>query len=286
MHTTTLFVEQMTTIDFAYLDAERGLLGESWIVDIELTGKLDNQGMIFDFSDVKHTLKAWIDQCVDHQLLIPENMSGVHVATLQEQVTVTATFGENYQFYHQSPSRAVCLIPSETITTESVTAFLKKVLVHNLPDNVIDFSLVLRPEAIDGAYYHYAHGLKKHAGNCQRIAHGHRSRIVIERNAGRDQALEEKWAKRWQDIYLITEQDIDARFAINGEPYYHVAYHAMQGDFVLKLPQAVCELLPTDSTVELIADFIARVLKAQYPNDHICVKAFEGVHKGAIAVQA
>jgi len=50
---TTLFVKKLTNIDFSYLDVERGMVGESWLIDIELTGELDDQGMVVDFGIVK-----------------------------------------------------------------------------------------------------------------------------------------------------------------------------------------------------------------------------------------
>ncbi|MBV8063608.1 MAG: 6-carboxytetrahydropterin synthase, partial [Nevskia sp.] len=68
---TTLFVEQLTVIDCAFLDAQRGLVGESWIVDIELDGDLDEQSMLLDFGEVKKRLKRALDSSADHTLVVP-----------------------------------------------------------------------------------------------------------------------------------------------------------------------------------------------------------------------
>ena len=72
-----LFVDNLTVIDFAYLDPARGLVGESWIADVVLGGELDEQGMVFDFSNVKRTIKRVIDERVDHRLVIPRGDEGL-----------------------------------------------------------------------------------------------------------------------------------------------------------------------------------------------------------------
>ena len=76
----TLFVENLTVVDFSYLHAKRGMVGESWIVDLELSGDLDAQGMVFDFGHIKKALKQAVDERVDHRLLLPgeSDLLGLH----------------------------------------------------------------------------------------------------------------------------------------------------------------------------------------------------------------
>ena len=78
-----LFVRDLTVIDASYLSAERGMVGESWLVDIELTGTLNEMSMLLDFARVKKQLKAIIDAEVDHRLLVPVAASCCQVAAAE-----------------------------------------------------------------------------------------------------------------------------------------------------------------------------------------------------------
>ncbi|WP_258224999.1 6-carboxytetrahydropterin synthase, partial [Aeromonas sp. HMWF036] len=190
------------------------------------------------------------------------------------------------------PSQGFAFIPAPQVDKESVTRYLLAVLAKRLPGNIKDLSLTLRQEAITGAFYHYSHGLKKHDGNCQRIAHGHRSPIEIHVDGERDQELELNWAERWGDIYLGTEEDKVAltELALSpranaqlGEHHTGFKYVAPQGLFQLAIPSAEVEMIDTDTTVELLACYIAREVKKMVGDKFVKIVAYEGVGKGAIA---
>ncbi|WP_028007866.1 6-carboxytetrahydropterin synthase [Solimonas flava] len=273
-----LFVEQLTVIDCAYLDAVRGLVGESWIVDVELDGALDGQSMVLDFGEVKKRLKRAIDASVDHSLLVPHRAPGLQLAPDGERLNLSFEAAPGV-YEHSSPATAVSLVDAAAITPDTVAAHLRPMLAAHLPANVARLGLHLRSERIDGAYYHYVHGLKKHEGLCQRIAHGHRSRIEVRVDGARDAALERDVAERWRDIYLGTREDIVARDAGR----IRFAYTAREGRYELALPESRCDLLDTDSTVEQIAAHLAGRLAPSRPGRAIAVRAYEGVMKGAIA---
>ena len=278
-----LFVDNLTVIDFAYLDASRGLVGESWIVDVVLGGELDDQGMVFDFSNVKRTIKRVIDERVDHRLVIPRAYKGLEWNE-DEPDSFTWRLTDGTQILHRSPDEAVVWLSSDRVVPSAVARLLEQELRAVLPANVTNVDIALREDVIEGAYYHYVHGLKKHMGNCQRIAHGHRSPIRIDRNEHRDRDLENQWAKRWQDIYVGSEEDVtQRRVAEDGTAYVTFEYEANQGEFALTLPESRVYMLDSDTTVELIAAHIAGQLKSEFPEDAIRVKAYEGVGKGAIA---
>ena len=287
-----LFVRDLTVIDFSYLCPIRGMVGESWIVDVLLDGGLDEQNMVLDFSKVKRTIKDTIDNVADHRLLIPTACS--EVRWQQQGDTVWMDFNSLKGDIHLAcPAQAFALIPSELIDFESVNTFLQKALKEVLPDNVDGIALTLRNELHETPFYHYSHGLKKHDGNCQRIAHGHRSPINIFENGISAPKWDQYWAERWKDIYLGTVEDVvkideltlSPQAMVSDETHLGFHYQAPQGDFQLAMPKPMCEIIPHDTTVELLAEFVANTLIEKSPNSQFKVIAYEGVGKGAISVK-
>ncbi|MFQ1656361.1 6-pyruvoyl trahydropterin synthase family protein [Aeromonas veronii] len=287
-----LFVRDLTVIDSSYLCERRGMVGESWQVDIEMSGELNEMSMLLDFGRVKKLIKSIIDEEVDHKLLVPTECPLIHVETLDGDESTVDLLRPGRSIHLRCPSQGFAFIPTPQVDKESVTRYLLAVLAKRLPGNIKDLSLTLRQEAITGAFYHYSHGLKKHDGNCQRIAHGHRSPIEIHVDGERDQELELNWAERWGDIYLGTEEDkvVLTELALSpranaqlGEHHCGFKYVAPQGLFQLAIPSAEVEMIDTDTTVELLACYIAREVKKMVGDKFVKIVAYEGVGKGAIA---
>ncbi len=277
-----LFVDHLTVMDFSYVHPQRGILGESWIVDVQLAGALDEQGMVFDFGHVKKQIKKTIDDLYDHRLLVPQGLREFQAVQLEDQLELDWQDSEGRHYSHSSPHSAVVLLSCQQVTPAVITPLIERQLVRLLPDNVEQVRINIRPEAIEGAFYHYSHGLKKHQGNCQRIAHGHRSRIEIHMDGERSPTLEQQWASRWNDIYIGTREDLSKTHTENGVSYFTFSYESQQGLFELTLPEKRCYLIDTDSTVEHLADHIATEIKKEHPDKTVSVRAFEGVWKGAL----
>ena len=279
-----LFIKRLTVIDNAVLSPARGLVGESWQVDIELEGELDYQGMVLDFGEVKRSIKRLIDEQFDHKLMVPAEYPGLQVAEYPEGLHLSFQLDDRRQIEHRSPRDAVRLLPCGRVASDRLAQIIADYLSPQTPDNVSTVRVRLWPEPIDGACYHYSHGLRHHQGNCQRIAHGHRSRIEILRNGQRDPALEDEWAARWTDIYVGTRADLIGTSQREGVEYCEFGYRSSHGHFGLTLPRAACYLIDGDSTVENIAQHIADRLKAAHPADRFKVYAYEGVDKGAVGI--
>lgn len=278
-----LFVKHLTVLDFSYVHPERGILGESWIVDVELHGDLDDQGMVFDFGHVKRQVRDAVESLFDHKLVVPKSLPGLQVQRQGDQLDLQWQDLAGRKFHHLSPSEGVELVDAAEVTPDTLVDQLQQTALAAVPSNVKKVVIELRTEEISGAFYHYSHGLQKHDGNCQRIAHGHRSRLKILRNGKRDPLLEKAWALKWKDIYIGTRTDLIRQFSDKGVDYCHFGYDARQGRFELTLPAAHVYLIDTDSTVEYLADHIVTSLKHDDPEHDFEVRAFEGVMKGALA---
>ncbi|WP_353978935.1 6-carboxytetrahydropterin synthase [Salinicola endophyticus] len=273
----TLFVNNLTNIDASIWSPQLGLMGASWHVDVELDGELGEDGMLFDFGEVKPWIKSRLDAGLDHTLLVPVQATGVKVEECLEGLHLSAELP--YSFEVRAPRQAFTLLPWGEINAERLGAYLSQELSKRPPPRVEAIRVRLREELADGAIYTYSHGLKHHAGNCQRIAHGHRSHLRIWRDGQRDPELEAHWSRQLDHSYLVDEED-----AVNPRESgpLKVRYRSAQGQFQLRLPRERCHILPAPTTVEHIADWLARQI-AQASGAHIRVQAFEGIDKGALA---
>ena len=285
-----LFVNDLTVMDFSYLCPERGMVGESWIVDVILSGDLNEESMVLDFGKVKKQLKQLIDEYIDHKLLVPVEHEYSHVKhdPKSDRVRVDFNRPNNKSIHLNCPAEAYAFVYSDEINMDSVGVYLKEVLATHLPENVENITLHLREEIITSPYYHYTHGLKKHDGNCQRIAHGHRSRIDILLDGEVCVDSQRYWAERWEDIYIATREDqiaySDRKLkgkVENQEDYHCFAYESSQGYFELLIPKSDCEIIETDSTVECLAQHLLEEQKKRTPDGVCQVIAYEGVGKGA-----
>lgn len=288
-----LFVRDLTVIDASYLCEQRGMVGESWILDVVMSGELNEMSMVLDFSRVKKRIKQLVDEFVDHRLIVPRQSAAIRIAESQLGYSTVDLLRGEKSIYLNCPDEAYCFIDANEVTIESVTQHIYDVLKGQLPENVQGLELTLRHEAIPGAFYHYSHGLKKHDGNCQRIAHGHRSPIELLVDGERDASLEQQWAERWHDIYLGTQEDCcslneldlspEAK-AAKEESHFAFRYTAPQGEFQLAIARCETEMIPTDTTVELLAQYIAEQVSLQVnESSALDVVAYEGVGKGAMA---
>ncbi|MGM0544484.1 MAG: 6-pyruvoyl trahydropterin synthase family protein [Pseudomonadota bacterium] len=271
-----LFVNQLTHIDASLWCPEAGLKGVSWQVDALLDGELGEDGMLFDFGDVKPWIKHHLDAGLDHTLLVPVKAEGVSVTECAEGLCVQTT--SPYPMHVTGPREAFTLVPEAIIDRDAVARALSDDLTARRPKNVSRVQLTLSDEPIDGAAYGYSHGLKRHAGNCQRIAHGHRSRLHIWQHETRQLTLEQHWAEWLDSRYLVEAGDIVEQDA----QWLTCRYQAAQGMFSITLPSDCCAVLATPTTVENIARWLAESIAVQ-TRSVTRVHAFEGFNKGAIA---
>ncbi len=281
-----LFVNSLTVIDFSYLCNKRGAVGESWIVDLTLHGQLNDESMVLDFGLVKKQIKGIIDECIDHKLAVPAKLNG-SLTQHDEHSVLDCHFGDNHHLAMSAPNQAFCLIDADVIDEHSVTAFLIKTIMPQLPSNIEKIEINLYPERSQSFYYHYSHGLKKHDGNCQRIIHGHRSQIGISLDGMTMPRLQKEWADKWEDIYLATAEDevskAELKHVTAEDNDVCFAYTSQQGYFEMAIAKSRCDILPCDTTVECIADYLSTQVKNEYPESEVKITAYEGVGKGSIS---
>lgn len=274
-----LFVDHVTHVDCGVLEPPGGLSGHTWLVDATLTGRRDAGGMLFDFGPAKRLLKTEIDALIDHRLLVPRRAPGIAV----QGGWIVLDGAREQRVDYRGPADGVRVLDAERITPALLEGWLSERIAPLLPANIEALSLSLRAEPSEHAHYHYCHGLKSHDGNCQRMGHGHRCRLAIAIDGRDAPELAREWAQRWQGVFIGERRHL---LKTDTRGRHHFGYRARQGEFAIALDAARCVVLDGPPTVENIADHIAGELKRTRADQHVAVRAYEGVGKGAIAQRA
>ena len=295
----TLFYKSISVLDAAVLDPFLGLVGQSWQVDVNLTGHTDKEGVIADFSKIKNKIKKIIDNQVDHRLLIDHTLLNV----VENKAKVNFQYGSNktYQLEYVAPTEAFCILPNGH-STSALQVYIASIIKKEMSDNIKDVEIILREELHENIF-HYTHGLKEHYGNCQRLFHGHRNTLEIWRNGTRETNWEKNLTQEifkgnihfafWDNIVNSLQlQELSGKKQeiicgiLDSDVMIELKYQGSQGEFWAKIPAKQTYILPCETTIENLSTYFAQWIKNNWasPTDKVTVVGYEGISKGAKAI--
>lgn len=278
----TLFYKALTIIDAAILDQQFGLMGQSWYLDVKLTGNIDNESVIADFSKIKQKIKNLIDLEVDHRLIVEKSL----IDEKDESYFLKYTYAANKSdLEYLAPKESICLL-EKPFTIEILEQHLTSLISKVIPQNVSKVECTLREESNELSF-HYTHGLKQHYGNCQRLFHGHKNTIEIFLNGERKTLWEKRLINEVfkGNIHFAFRENLVTRNtdSIKESKYFELEYVSSQGRYNCKLPREDVYIMPCETTIENISQYFACWIKTNWAqtNDVVEVVAYEGIGKGA-----
>lgn len=273
-----LFVEHLTNIDFSVIHDDGMLTGQSWAVDLVLTGRLNEQGMLLDFGDVKKAIKADIESLWDHKLVVPAQMPGLSLTLEGGDSLLTWSTSSGQTYRHLGPELSLFVIQGATVNKQSLEQQLQQYLAQKWhSDQIQKVQITLRTETSEAnIFFQYSHGLRLHKGACQRIAHGHRSKVRVFTEKGFDESLSCALAKQIHNGYFVDRNTIIE----TTQTRITLGYTAPEGYYQLTIPRHQAIIMDTETTVENIAQHLLHTSE----NTMItAVQVYEGWQKGAFA---
>lgn len=296
-----LFINDVDKIDCAIFDPSIGVVGQSWYVDITVSGKLDKNGFVYDFSHLKNLVKQVLKGSLDHALIIPVQSKLVHYQEtdrgelwrLQAKSRLT---GVNSEWSYLCPKGAVYPIRSVQVTREIVEQECSRLVRHRLPEDVLSVEIHLRKEEVlnGQSFFRYSHGITSHEGLCQRLFHGHRSLIEVHVADERRQDLEQWLA---HEILGSIVHVASLNQVVNPPPGLKagvrpeftepltLSYRGSMGLFEAKVPANRVFLVEEETSIESLSQELAQLIAKEGVEigAPIKVKCYEGIGKGAIA---
>lgn len=280
----TLFLNDFTVLDYAYVGNQGGIFGGSHFVSVELEGELDEKDFLLDFGPAKKLLKKLLDESFDHKLLVPTGGGKARV--------VPGGLEIEGGWSYECPREAYELFPDAAIDAGVLEYHLGRLAKAALPGNVkaARFRLSSPARLETEASFRYTHGLRRHEGNCQRLFHGHRNTVEVWQEERRSPEWEAILAAEWGDAHFVAlptlknlpELDLPlGRRRARHDGVVEVEYQSGQGTFRARIPAARVVLMESEPSIEKMAELGATVLRDLGLKGPVRVVAYEGLNKGA-----
>jgi 6-pyruvoyl-tetrahydropterin synthase len=299
--TSTIFLHDITRIDCALFDPSKGIYGQSWRVDVTLTGAVGVNGIVFDFSSLKKLVRQTLKSSIDHALIIPINSQAVQFRGAAAETgecwymrSRSGKGGAELEWEYKSPKGAVFPSRSVALNRQVVEQDFCRSLKHRLPEHITHVSVTLREEEAEPteAVLRYTHGIGGHEGHCQRLLHGHRSRLQVFVGDERRPDLEH-WIVRdvlGSNVHIASPSQFKAGPTIEpgtrgkGRDLVTLSYEASQGLFEATLPAERIFVTEPDTSIECLAQTLAQLVKREENTaERVKIICWEGIDRGSVA---
>jgi 6-pyruvoyl-tetrahydropterin synthase len=293
----TIFISDLLTVDCAVFDPSRGIIGQSWHLDVEIHGALSENHFVYDFGKLKQLVRQTAKTSIDHALLIPVGSQRVNFSEsigAESWDMQSANRGDGGRWKYTCPAGAVFPIRAVHVKTSTVEQEFNKLLRHRLPASVLGVKIRLREESAEptAAFFRYTHGIAGHEGLCQRLFHGHRSRIEVHVGEERRPDLEHYVCRELfnSEIHIASPGQVisgDYTVGQRGEPGKDLVleFSASLGRYHASLPADRVFIVDGETSIECLTRHLAMLIQDRIGNlERVQVRCFEGINKGAVAV--
>ncbi len=296
-----IFLENTISIDFATLDPHRGPVGKSLNIDVSFSGKVNDQGMLIDFSIAKSILKTTA-ALVDHKLLV--NSDCIQKETESNLLIKHVFKNENcplFVFAMHAPKSWVYPVSTSLIEDLSENKFFELAEIFEteikkqVPNNIEAVSVQFK-EVHSG--FSYTHTLCQHKGNCQRF-HGHSSKITVFESGVPSVNFTNLLMKKLNGLYIISKKYLEKTIStpnlklLKSECFLKDEFQSFQnnihcfeysgsdGKLSLIISKEHVLILPMESTIENITLYLSSQL---LNTKNTTVQIYEGSAKGACSL--
>lgn len=291
----SIFIKNVSMLDFAIFDPSSGIYGNSLEVDIIAKGVRNDKGFVIDFSHLKSACREILKNTIDHALVVPMRISGVSMKeTNSQEIWTLNEKNEKYSFdwIYSCPQGAVYPLDAEIVTTELLEKEIAKIILKELPNTVSEVIVSLKEAHYSESqtFFRYTHGLPLHEGLCQRLFHGHKSQLEVYVNEKKRKDLEEFVVNELfnHNVHIATLNQVKS-----GQLEVHhrseklspitISYEGGHGVFEAQIPAKNIFTILDDTSIESLTWQLAAILKSKIDtNDKIKVFCYEGINKGSM----